>query len=144
MPTLPSNKIKFLLATKAISFSTDTFKIILMNSSYVFNQDTHVAYSNVSSNELLAGNGYTVGGATLSGVQVTEDLVNDRCRITWNNVTWAASGGAIGPTVGAIIYDDTVAAPVNKPIVGFIDFNAIVTQADGGVANISNIEVRLT
>jgi hypothetical protein len=41
------------------------------------------------------------------------------------------------------VYDDTVAAPVAKPIVGYIDFNGNQTQADGGTATISNIEFRI-
>ena len=41
MASTVSNKIKYLLATKAIDFSADSFKIILMASGFVFNADTH-------------------------------------------------------------------------------------------------------
>lgn len=143
MATEVSNKIKYLLAKKAIDFSADTFKIILMQSGYTFNKDTHHAYADVSASELSTANGYTAGGATLGGVAVTEDDTDDRTEITWSNVTWTASNGSIGPTPGAIIYDDTVAAPTAKPIVCYIDFGGDQTQADGGTATISNIEVRI-
>lgn len=144
MATEASNKIKYLMATKVIDFDNDSFKIILMTDSFIFNKDTHHAYADVSASELGTGNGYTAGGATLSGVTVTEDDTNDYTSIVANNATWTASGGAIGPTIGAIIYDDTVAAPTAKPIVGFIDFATAQTQADGGVATISSIEVRIS
>lgn len=143
MASTASNKIKYLLATKIIDFANDTFKIILMQSGFSFNVDTHHGYSDVSASELATANGYTAGGATLAGVAVTEDDTDNRTEITWSNKSWTASGGSIGPTPGAIIYDDTVAAPIAKPVVGYIDFGGDQTQADGGTATISNIEVRI-
>lgn len=143
MATTPSNKIKYLLATKVISFSADVFKIILMGSGFVYNKDTHEVYADVTGSELATGNGYTAGGVTLAGVSVVEDDTDDRTEITWNNATWTASGGSIGPSRGAIIYDDTTTTPVDA-IVGFIDFGSDYTQASGGVATISNIEVRIS
>jgi len=141
MTTEASNHVKYLLATKAIDFVNDVFKIALMDTGFTFNKDTHAEWADVSGSELVSGNGYTTGGNTLAGVSVTEDDVDDRCEVTWNNTTWTASGGSIGPTPGAIIYDDTV---LNDPIVGYIDFGGEQTQADGGTATISNIEVRIS
>ena len=143
MATVPSNKLKFLLAKKIIDFSADVFKIILMQSGFVFNIDTHEAYADVSASELPTGNGYTAAGNTLSGVAVTEDDTDDRTEITWANTQWSALGGTIGPSPGAIIYDDTVAAPTAKPIIGYIDFGGNQSQADGGVATIASLEVRI-
>ena len=140
MASTASNKIKYLLATQAINFLTDSFKIILMASGFVFNKDTHHGYADVSASELATGYGYTRNTKTLAGVAVTEDDTDDRCEVTWSNVTWTASGGAIGPTPGAIIFDDTV---TDDPIVGYIDFGGEQTQADGGVATISSVEVRI-
>jgi len=146
MSSTASNKLKFLLANKVINFAAaggDVFKIILMKTGFVFNKDTHHGYADVSSDELATANGYTAGGETLGGVAVTEDDTDDRCEITWSNVTWTAGAGAIGPTPGAIIYDDTVTTPTADPIIGYIDFGGDQTQAAGGAATISNIEVRI-
>jgi hypothetical protein len=140
MATLASNKIKYLLATAAINFPSDTFKIILMASGFVFNPDSHEKYADISANELANGSGYTTGGETLLNVAVTEDDSDDCAKIVWDDMTWTASGGAIGPTPGAIIFDDTAA---NDPIVGYIDFGSEQTQADGGTATIANIEIRI-
>ena len=144
MATTPSNKIKFLLATKVIDFSADTFKIILMATGYVFNKDTHECYADVSGSELPTGNGYTVGGKPLTGVAVVENDTDDRTDITFNNITWTAAGGPIGPSPGAIIFDDTVTTPIADPIVGYIDFGGDQTQADGGVATIANLAGRIS
>lgn len=141
MANQAANKIKYLLATGAIDFSSDVFKIILMESGFTFNRDTHHYYADVSGQELPTANGYTAGGETLAGVTVTEDDTDDRTEVEWNNVSWTASGGPIGPTPGAIIYDDTHA---DDAIVGYIDFGSEYTQADGGVATITNIEVRIS
>jgi len=130
----------YLLCTKAIDFSGDTFKIILMQSGFTFDEDAHELYADVVASELSTGNGYTQGTKALAGVTVTKDETDERIEITWSNVTWTASGGSIGPTPGAIIYDDTV---VDDPIIGYLDFGGDQTQADGGTATISNIEFRL-
>lgn len=143
MTTEASNKIKYLLATKVIDFANDAFNIILMKDGFVFNKDTHHAYADVSPDELPNGNGYATGGNVLGGVAVTEDDADDRTEVTWNNSSWTASGGPIGPSPGATIYDDTVAAPTAKPVVGYIDFGGNRTQADGGVATVANPEVRI-
>lgn len=140
MATVVPNHFKYLLATKAIDFANDIFKIILMTSGFTFDIDADAEYSDVSADELANGNGYTTGGNTLAGVSVTEDDSNDRCGVTWSNTSWTAAGGSIGPTPGAIIYDDTVA---NDPLVQYIDFGAEYTQADGGTATLSSLAFRL-
>lgn len=140
MANQASNKVKYLLATKAVSFSADTFKIILMQSGFTFDKDTHHAYTDVSASELANGNGYTTGGATLGGVTVTEDDADDRCEITWNNPSWTAAGGAIGPVSGAIIYDDTV----SDYIMGYIDFSGDYTQPSGGTMTLTGVEIRIS
>lgn len=141
MASTPSNKIKFLLGTGAINFSTDSFKIILMGSGFTFDKDSHHAYSSVSSSELAAGYGYSSSTKALTLSSITEDDSDDRLEVVWSNVTWTASGGSIGPTPGAIIYDDTHA---DDAVVGYIDFGGEQTQVDGGTATISSIEFRIS
>ena len=140
MSTVVPNHFKYLLATKAVDFANDVFKIILMTSGFTFSIDDDALYANVSADELANGNGYTTGGNTLAGVSVTEDDSNDRCGVTWSNTSWTAAGGSIGPTPGAIIYDDTLAG---DPLVQYIDFGAEYTQADGGTATLSSLAFRL-
>lgn len=140
MASTVANKFKYLLATKQIDFANDSFKIILMQSGFTFDPDTHHLYSDVSASELATANGYVANTKTLGTATVTEDDTDNRTEVTWANVTWTASGGSIGPTPGAIVFDDTVA---NDPLVGYIGFGGDQTQADGGTATISNVEFRL-
>ena len=138
-----SNKILFLLLNKNIDFANDLFKIMLMQSGFIFNRDTHHSWDEVHASELPTGFGYTQNDKELTGVSITEDDTNDRATVTWNNVSWTASGGDIGPTPGAIIYDYTVTTPTMDPIIGYIDFEGDQTLSNGGVATITGIEFRL-
>jgi hypothetical protein len=144
MSSTASNKVKYAVATGVINFSSDSFKIILMATGFTFNKDTHHGFADVSASELATNYGYVRNTKTLSGVAVTEDDTNDKCAVTWSNASWTASGGDIGPTPGAIIFDDTVAAPTADVIVGYIDFGGDQTQVNGGIATIANIEFDLS
>lgn len=141
MASTVSNKARFELANGRINFGTDVFKMILMDSGFTFNPDTHGGYADVAASELSSGNGYTTGGVTMTGVTITENNTTDLAEITWNNVTWSASGGTIGPTPGAIIYDDTPTTPQADTIIGYIDFGGEQTEPDGGVATVANPKV---
>lgn len=140
MATLPSNEFKELLFNKGIDFSSDVFNGILMQSGFVFNRATHNVYANVLGNELPTASGYTVGGVVLAGVTVTRNDVNNTITVTWNNPSWLAVGGDI-VSQGMIIFDDTVAAPVTDPIIGYIDFGSALTTFDTGNFTISNVSV---
>lgn len=73
-----------------LNFSSDTFKIMLVTSSYTPNQDTHIYRSDVT-NE-VSGTGYTAGGNTLTGASVTYDAATNETRISWSGGnTWASS-----------------------------------------------------
>jgi hypothetical protein len=141
MSTRLSNKFRDLLPRKVIDFANDTFKIILMAEGFVFNPSSHDTYALVIASELTAGYGYLQGNKTLTGVALTRDDTGNVCNITWNNVTWTATAGDIGPVCGAIIYDDTITSPCVDPVVGFIDFGGSFTEPDGGIATVSNPKV---
>jgi len=141
MSSQVANKARFELSNGRIDFASDTFKMILMSTGFTFDPDTHHGYADLSASELANGNGYTTGGVTLAGVTVTENDTTDLCEITWNNATWTASGGTIGPTPGAVIFDDTAASPQADTVVGYIDFGGEVTEPDGGVATVANPKV---
>jgi len=144
MATEAANKCKYELANARIDFGGDTFKIILMASGFTFNVDTHHGLSDVTASQLASGYGYTTGGATLSGVSVTEDDANNRTAVVWANVAWTASAGDIGPSPGAIIYDDSATSPQADTIIGYIDFGGDITQASGGVFTIAAPTVRIS
>ena len=141
MANQAANRLKYLMSSGSIDFSNDSFIIILMASGFTFNKDSHHQYSDVSASELPTLNGYTQKTKVLANVAILEDDADDRTEITWDNVIWTASGGAIGPSPGAIILDDT---DPNDSLVGWIDFGGDQSQADGGTVTIINPEVRIS
>jgi hypothetical protein len=135
-----SNHFKYQLAVGNIDFSSDSFKIILMNTTFAFDKDADATLADVTSDQLATGNGYTQDSKALAGVSVSEDDTNDRAAITWNNVVWTASGGSIGASGAAIIYDDDT---TDDTIVGCIDFGEDITATTGADFEIANIAVNL-
>jgi len=126
-----SNHWRYQLGKKLVDVSADTFKIILVSDTFAFDKDAHATLADVIASptpELATANGYTQQNKTLSGGSWAEDDTNDRGRRQFDDVTWTASGGSIGPTGAAIIYDDTTS---DDTVVGCIDFGTDYTIADG-------------
>lgn len=145
MAAVIANKAKYCLSVGDIDFANDSFKIILMDTGFTFNKDTHHSYSDVSSDELATGGGYTQDTKTLTGVSVTENDTTDKTEVEWGDVSWTATTGGIGPTAGFIIYDDTVTtagtATIADPIIEYVPFDSEITQAAGADLVIQNIQV---
>jgi hypothetical protein len=103
-----------------INFSSDTFKMLLMNTSYS-PAATHQSYGDVSTYE-VSGSGYTPGGATLAGISITE--TNGVCTWTFTSPTWASC--TLSGVRYAIIYDSTAAQ-----LIKCIDFGTALNIASG-------------
>ena len=131
-----SNHFKYMQATKEIDFNADDFNIILVDATFAFNPDTHATLADVTASQLATANGYTQNDKALAGVTVTESDPNDRVEVTWTNATWTATGGSIGPTGAAIIYD---ASTADDTVVGCIDFGTDYTIADGSSLQFQNL-----
>jgi hypothetical protein len=85
-----------------------------------------------SNDELEQTHGYTP--ATLSGVVVTENDIINKASITWDDVSWTATGGNIGPTPGALIIDTTA-----NFVLGYLNFDGDKTATVGNDFDINNI-----
>jgi hypothetical protein len=142
LTTRYSQKFKEALISGQVNFGTigtgqgspHSFKIILMNNSFTFNEDNHGLYANVSSSELATAYGYTQATKSLGTLTVARNDTDNSINVTYNPVSWTAVNGNIGPSNGAIIYDDTHADDL---IIGYIDFGGPQTTYDGGVFSIS-------
>lgn len=143
MASQTANNFKELLAYGIIDFNADAFKLILMEPGFAFSRSTHEVYADVSIFELPTALGYTAGGQVLAGVSIVNDAVLAATVISWNSATWVITGGDLQAS-GAIIYDDTVAAPDIDPIIGFIDFGGVLTTYNGGTHTIAGISVAHT
>jgi hypothetical protein len=104
MPT--SFKVELLKGVHNFTASTgDTFKIALLKAtasgSGTFGAAT-TNYSDLSTDELGSGSGYTTGGNTLTSVTPVADGTTAVCDFA--DTTWSA---ATFTTSGALIYNDT-------------------------------------
>ena len=104
MPT--SFKVELLKAVHDFTASTgDTFKIALLKAAAAGSGTFGAAttnYSNLGSDELGSGSGYTTGGNTLVSITPVADGTTAIC--DFDNTTWSA---ATFTTSGALIYNDT-------------------------------------
>jgi hypothetical protein len=141
-----SNTFKQALLIGNINGSSDTFKIILVNSSFVFNQATHHCYADVLSSELANGSGYTTGGITLGGLVSSVDNVSNFGRLTWSDVQWNATGTLVSS--GAIIYDDSTSTGsghlYTDAIVAYIDFGMAYTVPSGAPLFVTDVNVTIS
>lgn len=143
--TLP-NSLKAMLLKGHIAGAADTFKIILMQPGFVFDEETHHAYGDVSASEVADGLGYTSGGQTLANVAIAIDAVNDIVTMSWDDVHWTAAAGSL-ITSGAIIYDDSTAVAsgddYEDAVVSYIDAGGIKVASDGTLVSIADINIKI-
>jgi hypothetical protein len=114
------------MARGDIDFDTDTFKAMLVTSSYTPNKDTHEFRDDVT-NEVAATGGYTAGGVT-SACTVTKDTANDKVTLQFAAVSWAAS------TITAralVIYKSRGGASSADELVAYNDFGSDVSSSSG-------------
>ena len=109
-----------------INLSSDTFKVILVNS-YSFDA-AHDEKTDVVASEIANGNGYTTGGEAITSQSWAWDGADSRVEFDGADITWTASGGSIGPATGAIVYSDT---STNDKLMAYIDFGGSETAGDG-------------
>lgn len=115
------------------NWSSDTFKIALINNTVVPTRDT--ATPRLADFTEVSGTNYTAGGETLTMTTDESSDVN-RFRHTGGTITWAQSG--TGPTdiYYAIIYNDTA---TNDEACAFIDMTA-----DNGTTPLSMVDGPVT
>lgn len=124
MANVVYNTFKKNIMNGGIDLDTDTIKVMLVTSSYTPDQDAHNDRADVT-NE-ITGTGYTVGGATLGSVTVTQDDTNnygvfDAADVTWSTASFTAAG--------AVIYKSTGTA-ANDLLIKYIDFGGDYTASN--------------
>lgn len=113
------------MARGAIDFNTDTFKAMLVTSTYVPNKDTHLKRSAVT-NEVV-GTGYTAGGVA-SVVTVTKDTANDKVTLQFGAVSWPSSTITAS---GCVYYKSRGGASSADELVAYNDFGSNVSSTGG-------------
>lgn len=113
------------LARNNIDFDTNTFKAMLVTSTYSPNKDTHDKRDDIT-NE-VTGTGYTAGGVT-SIVTVTKDVSNDKVTIQFGSVSWAASTITAR---GCVYYKSRGGASSADELVAYNDFGTDISSSGG-------------
>jgi hypothetical protein len=108
-----------------IDFDTDTFKMMLVTSSYSANKDTH-EYRDDVTNEVANGNGYTTGGAT-TACTVAKDNATDRITVTFAATSWTTSTIT---AAAAVVYKSRGGASSADELVFYNDFGGNVSSSN--------------
>jgi hypothetical protein len=106
------------------NLNSNTLKIMLTNSAP--NAATHTVKADLT--DIAAGNGYTAGGASLSGVGYSQS--SGTGKLTGTDPVITAAGGTIGAFRYAVLYNDTPTSPAD-PLIGYWDYGSSITLADG-------------
>ena len=106
-----------------------TVKLALVTDSYTPNRDTDDFRNDFTSAEVANGNGYTTGGATLSGVTWSYDASSDQVRLDCDDVSWTFTGSKTWRY--GVVYIDTGGADSTDPLIGLLtwDSNQTVSTA---------------
>ena len=115
-----------------ITPDSDTFKVMLLTSSYTGDADTH-DFRNDLTNE-FSGTGYTAGGAAATVTVGTYDTTNNRVDVTLGGATWSA---ATITARYAAYYKSRGGASSADELVALIDFGSDIssTAADFTLTN---------
>ena len=108
----------------SIDFDTDTFKMMLVTSSYTPSK-SHDFRDDVT--DEVTGTGYTTGGNAATPT-VTKDNTNNRVDISWTITSWTSS--TITARAG-VIYKSRGGASSADELVGYVDFGSDVSSSSG-------------
>ena len=109
------NSFKEYVADGTFDLNTDTFKVMLVTSSYTFSA-AHTVIADASANE-ISNTGYTAGGATLASVTFSQ--TSGTATFDAADTTWTASGTSLVAR-RAIIYKSGTANARVSPLVASI------------------------
>ena len=112
----------------SVDFDTDTFKMMLVTSSYTASK-SHAKRNEVT-NE-VSGTGYTAGGNACSVTVAATDNTNNDVEISFSVTSWTSA--TITARAG-VIYKSRGGASTADELVGYVDFGGDVTSTNGTFA----------
>ena len=128
MASLIYNQLVVHWANGDIDFGADTFKCMLLTSSYTPNKDTDEFRDDIEANEVAATGGYTAGGVAATVTVGALDTVNDRVNISLGGISIPTS--TITARYGAY-YKSRGGASSADELVAVIDFGSDVVSTGG-------------
>jgi hypothetical protein len=115
---------KMMINTAGQSIEAETHKVMMVTDAYTHNYDTHAFRSSVT-NE-VAGTGYTAGGATMTGTEVT--LASGLLTFDANDISWPTS--TITDAMAAIGYFNVGTAGTDM-LIFLSDFVTAASTSNG-------------
>jgi hypothetical protein len=105
-------------------YGSGSFKLMLVTSSYVPNEDTHAFRSDVT-NE-VTGTGYSSGGNAITPT-VTHNTASNNVTVAWSTVTWASST----ITAAAGVVYKVIGSAGTDTICQYVDFSGNISSTGG-------------
>lgn len=128
MPSLIYNSAIRDASVGNIDFDTDTFKMMLVTSTYAASK-SHAKRSDIT-NE-VSGTGYTAGGNAAACTVAATDNVNNDVEITFSITSWTSA--TITARAG-VIYKSRGGLASADELVGYVDFTSDTTSTNGTFA----------
>jgi hypothetical protein len=139
MPSLVYNSFMRDIATGAVDCDTDTFKMLLVTSTYTASK-SHAKRSDIT-NEVAAGSGYTTGGNACALTVAATDNVNNDVEISFSVTSWTSA--TITARAG-VIYKSRGGLATADELVGYVDFLSNITSTNGTFAVTVSTPLSLT
>lgn len=134
-----SNRFKYEKGVGGVDLSSCTVNAALMASGFVFDPATHDTYSDISTSELSAGDGYSSGGQALAveSAWARNDAEN-KVSITWADELFETTGADWSGVDGALLYIDS---HVDKIVLGYEAFEETVVVTSDAPLELYNIVI---
>ncbi len=139
MASLVYNSFMRDVVTGAVDCDTDTFKMMLVTSTYTASK-SHAKRSDIT-NEVAAGSGYTAGGNACALTVAATDNVNNDVEISFSVTSWTSA--TITARAG-VIYKSRGGASSADELVGYVDFLSNITSTNGTFAVTVSTPLSLT
>jgi hypothetical protein len=139
MASLVYNSFMRDIATGSVDCDTDTFKMMLVTSTYTASK-SHAKRSDIT-NEVAAGSGYTTGGNACALTVAATDNANNDVEISFSVTSWTSA--TITARAG-VIYKSRGGASSADELVGYVDFLSNITSTNGTFAVTVSTPLSLT
>jgi hypothetical protein len=112
-----------------IDFDTAAVKALLVDSTYVFDKDTHTHLDDINAivGAEVSGTGYTAGGVAVTGVITSYDAANDRAVLDADDVAFGTV--TLTDVTGIIFYVDVGGVAASSPLISHDSFAAQAPDA---------------
>lgn len=117
----------------SIDFETDTFVVVLLESTYTPNRLGHVTWADISAHQIPAGSGYTQGGAVLADKVVAYNSGTGNTSWTSDETTWYNT--SISAKYAVLVRRSSGTLQPTDLLVAYADLNTDSPSAEASIAN---------